>query len=67
MAHRTAVLNLVALTDDQLVDMPRLSKIFERGSRARLQPQFPALTCTSQTTMLTGEPPSAHGIVGNGW
>ena len=67
MAHRTAILNLVALTDDQLVDMPRLSKIFERGSRARLQPQFPAVTCTSQTTMLTGEPPSAHGIVGNGW
>lgn len=67
MAHRAAILNLVALSDDQLVDMPRLSKIFEHGTRARLQPQFPAVTCTSQTTMLTGEPPSAHGIVGNGW
>jgi predicted AlkP superfamily pyrophosphatase or phosphodiesterase len=67
MAHRAAILNLVALSDDQLVDMPRLSKIFERGTRARLQPQFPAVTCTSQTTMLTGEPPSSHGIVGNGW
>lgn len=27
----------------------------------------PAVTMTSQATMLTGLPPSRHGIVGNGW
>ena len=27
----------------------------------------PAVTCTSQATLLTGKPPSEHGIVGNGW
>ena len=28
---------------------------------------LPAVTCTSQATLLTGKPPSEHGIVGNGW
>jgi predicted AlkP superfamily pyrophosphatase or phosphodiesterase len=67
MPHRTAIINLVALTHDQLGDMPRLSALLSGGSTAKLQPHFPAVTCTSQTTMLTGEPPAVHGIVGNGW
>lgn len=28
---------------------------------------LPAVTCTSQATLLTGRTPSTHGIVGNGW
>ena len=28
---------------------------------------FPAVTCTAQSTMVTGTPPRQHGIVGNGW
>jgi len=67
MPHKTAVINLVALTNDQLCDMPRLAKLFEEGSSSKLQPTLPAVTCTSQSTMLTGEKPSSHGIVGNGW
>lgn len=67
MTHRAAIINLVALTDEQLSDMPRLAALCGGGSRSRLQPQFPAVTCTSQTTMLTGVGPSTHGIVGNGW
>ena len=67
MTHRTAIIDLVALTDEQLEDMPRLAALCSGGSRTRLQPRFPAVTCTSQTTMLTGEKPSTHGIIGNGW
>ena len=67
MTHRAAIINLVALTPQQLADMPRLRALCGEGSRARLQPQFPAVTCTSQSTMLTGQPPYMHGIVGNGW
>ncbi len=67
MLHRTAVVNLVALTEDQLKDMPRLAGLLKSGARARLQPTLPAVTCTSQTTMLTGATPTDHGIVGNGW
>jgi predicted AlkP superfamily pyrophosphatase or phosphodiesterase len=28
---------------------------------------MPAVTCSAQATMLTGETPARHGIVGNGW
>jgi predicted AlkP superfamily pyrophosphatase or phosphodiesterase len=28
---------------------------------------FPAVTCSVQSTLLTGEPPARHGAVGNGW
>jgi predicted AlkP superfamily pyrophosphatase or phosphodiesterase len=31
------------------------------------QSPYPAVTCTSQATMLTGLLPRQHGIVGNGW
>ncbi len=27
----------------------------------------PAVTCTAQATLLTGQPPDRHGIVANGW
>ena len=30
-------------------------------------PAFPAVTCTAQSSYLTGEEVSSHGIVGNGW
>lgn len=32
-----------------------------------LQPVFPALTCTAQATLRTALPPSAHGMVANGF
>lgn len=31
-----------------------------------MTPVFPALTCTAQTTLRTGLPPAAHGMVTNG-
>lgn len=34
---------------------------------ARIRPAFPAVTCSAQSTYLTGSTPAAHGIVGNGW
>lgn len=67
MLHRTAVINLVALTNQQLAHMPRLQGLMQHGTRCNLTPTLPAVTCTSQSTMLTGALPSQHGIVGNGW
>jgi predicted AlkP superfamily pyrophosphatase or phosphodiesterase len=32
-----------------------------------LEPVLPAVTCSVQSTFLTGETPAGHGIVGNGW
>jgi len=45
---------------------PRISA-FANGDITPLQPVFPAVTCSVQSSMLTGLPPTDHGIVGNGW
>ena len=37
------------------------------GFQARLDPVLPAVTCSVQSTFLTGLTPTDHGIVGNGW
>ncbi len=68
MAHPTAVLLVVALTESCIGEhTPHLRAFRERGSLRRLRARLPAVTCTSQACMLTGAPPSTHGIVGNGW
>ncbi|MEU6083999.1 nucleotide pyrophosphatase/phosphodiesterase family protein [Streptomyces sp. NPDC047108] len=61
------VLDVVGLTPALLPSMPRLSALAESGSYAPLQTVLPAVTCTVQSTFLTGADPSEHGIVGNGW
>ena len=61
------VLDVVGLTPKALRHMPRLSAFADAGSRARLDPTFPAVTCTVQASMLTGLTATDHGIVGNGW
>jgi predicted AlkP superfamily pyrophosphatase or phosphodiesterase len=66
-ARPVVVLDVVGLTPRQLAQMPRLSAFAEAGAVARLDPAFPAVTCTVQSSMLTGLPPREHGVVGNGW
>ncbi len=61
---KTLVLDVVGLTPRLLRFAPRISAL---GPAAALTPPLPAVTCTSQATMLTGLPPARHGIVGNGW
>jgi len=61
------VIDAVGLTPRALAEMPRLSKLAERGFEARLDPVLPAVTCSVQASILTGLEPSGHGIVGNGW
>src|ERR1041384_4724982 len=68
MAERPVVaLDAVGLTPRHLDRMPALSAFASAGAVARLDPVFPAVTCPVQSSMLTGLPPSGHGIVGNGW
>ena len=66
--NRTAVINVVGLTDALIGEhTPRIREFAARGSKASIEPAFPAVTCTAQSTYLTGATPHAHGIVGNGW
>ncbi len=65
VARRLLVLDVVGLVPRWLG--PRLSALAAAGWRRSLRPIFPAVTCSAQASMLTGELPAAHGIVGNGW
>jgi predicted AlkP superfamily pyrophosphatase or phosphodiesterase len=46
---------------------PRLSALARAGWCIPLKDVIPAVTCTAQATLLTGQLPSRHGIVANGW
>ena len=61
------VLDVVGLTPRLLPHMPNLRKMAEPGFTANLETVFPAVTCTVQSTFLTGLTAAGHGIVGNGW
>lgn len=64
---RLVVLNLAGLSPRLLRHMPALSALGESGFQAELAPVLPAVTCSVQSTFLTGAPPGVHGAVGNGW
>ena len=66
--HQTAVINVVGLTEALLgEDTPNLNSFRKDGVSVPLDTVTPALTCTVQSTFLTGLMPSGHGAVANGW
>jgi predicted AlkP superfamily pyrophosphatase or phosphodiesterase len=65
---RTAILNIVGLTPGLVgVHTPNILRFSEKTSIFPVRPVLPAVTCTAQSTYLTGKSPSQHGIVANGW
>jgi len=67
---RVAVINVVGLTRGLIGDFtPSIRKFAKSKGRVvtSFPPAFPAVTCTAQSSYLTGESPESHGIVGNGW
>ncbi|MDR7304170.1 alkaline phosphatase family protein [Haloactinomyces albus] len=68
-AARTPVLllDVVGMTPRLLAHMPNLRRVAEQGFQAELGTVFPAVTCSVQSSLLTGRYPGGHGIVGNGW
>ena len=66
--RRTLVLNVVGLTPRLLGDAtPNLSAFAAAGRMRPLATVLPAVTCTVQSTMVTGALPREHGAVANGW
>ncbi len=62
------LINVVGLTPAHLgPSTPNLSAYAAAGTMRPLTGVVPAVTCSAQATMLTGEAPSGHGVVGNGW
>jgi len=62
------LVDVVGLTPRLLSERtPHLVELGKRGAVAPMSTVLPAVTCSAQATMLTGLPPSSHGVVGNGW
>lgn len=62
------VLDVVGLSPELLGDdTPHLNELVEGGVLRPLATITPAVTCSVQSTLLTGKMPADHGIVGNGW
>tara|TARA_R110002051_G_scaffold1246_2_gene6864 strand:- start:2316 stop:3689 length:1374 start_codon:yes stop_codon:yes gene_type:complete len=65
---KTVVINVVGLTKRLIGEhTPFIKSFLERGQASYIEPVFPAVTCSVQSTYVTGKWPSEHGIVGNGW
>jgi predicted AlkP superfamily pyrophosphatase or phosphodiesterase len=65
--NRILLLDVVGLTPRLLEHTPHLRALAGQGWQAELETVLPAVTCSVQSTFLTGQPPSGHGVVGNGW
>ena len=64
------VLNIVGLSPRHFERpelIPNLAQFAQRGALHPLRPSFPAVTCSMQATLLSGRPPSDHGILANGY
>lgn len=66
--HKTAVINVVGLTPDLIGEhTPRISEWISKGKMSPVDSMLPAVTCSVQSTYLTGVMPDEHGVVANGW
>ncbi|WP_079242078.1 nucleotide pyrophosphatase/phosphodiesterase family protein [Chryseobacterium indologenes] len=67
--QQTVVINVVGLTSALLQDSDLFISQWMKKNKhlSIIEPVIPALTCSAQATYLTGQWPSEHGIVGNGW
>ncbi|HTI50854.1 MAG TPA: alkaline phosphatase family protein [Planctomycetaceae bacterium] len=68
MVRPLVVIDVVGLTRAMLgANTPHISRLAEEGFARPLGTVLPAVTCSAQSTILTGLLPRDHGIVANGW
>ncbi|KPK42248.1 MAG: phosphodiesterase [Phycisphaerae bacterium SG8_4] len=68
MSNPTAVILVVGLNESLIGEWsPNLRRFCAEGQRRKLLGVLPAVTCSVQSSMLTGGSISEHGIVANGW
>ena len=66
--QRTLVILVVGLAPHLVgPHTPNIAKLAARGGMRPLNTVTPAVTCSVQSTLLTGLQPSEHGAVANGW
>ena len=68
MTKPLLLLNVVGLTQEMLGEnTPHLKRLADDGFSRPMGTVLPAVTCSAQSTILTGTLPREHGIVANGW
>ncbi|MBM4074269.1 MAG: alkaline phosphatase family protein [Planctomycetes bacterium] len=68
MTRPLLILNVVGLTQEMIGrDTPSLKRLADDGFIRPMGTVLPAVTCSAQSTLLTGTLPREHGIVANGW
>ncbi|MBI1347967.1 alkaline phosphatase family protein [bacterium] len=68
MTKPLLIVNVVGLTHDMLgPNTPHLQSLATQGFARPMGTVLPAVTCSTQSTILTGTLPREHGIVANGW
>jgi len=68
MTRPLVVINVVGLTHEMLgPDTPNISRLAADGFSRPMGTILPSVTCSAQSTILTGTLPQEHGIVANGW
>ena len=62
------VIDVVGLEYEHLKSglIPNISALADDGESAKMEPVFPAVTCTVQASILSGKYPTEHGIIANG-
>lgn len=68
MPKPLVVINIVGFTHSMLGEnTPYLTRLANQGFSRPMGTVLPAVTCSTQSTLLTGLLPRDHGIVANGW
>ena len=66
--EKTLVILVVGLSPSLVGEhTPHLLKLSRKGAMRPMTAVTPAVTCTAQSSLVTGLMPSEHGIVANGW
>ncbi len=66
--QETLVILVVGLSPSLVGEhTPNLKRLADQGGLRPLTTVLPAVTCTAQSSLVTGLPPSGHGAVANGW
>ena len=68
MVKHIIVIDIVGLESKHISTetTPNIFKISQTGETRELQTVFPAVTCTVQSSLLSGSYPEVHGIISNG-
>ena len=68
MAKHIIVIDIVGLEKKHISESltPNIFKISQTGETRNIETVFPAVTCTVQSSLLSGSYPEIHGIISNG-